>query len=163
MSKLFESLKEKNIKIFEKEEFECDFYNSIDKENIIKGFIINSDNTKTEVAIKRIMLIHEYERVLREIELLNEFKNNQYFVCFHGVYIEETKNIILVFLDLLKMNLRKYLENKLIKKEQKLIICRDILSCILVLHSKGIIHRDLKPENICFDQDLNLKLIDFGT
>lgn len=160
--KLIESLKKRDIKIFEKEEFECDFYNSIDKENIIKGYIINSDYSKREVAIKRVMLIPDHDQILSEIELLNELKNNPHFVNFYGVYIEETKNIILIFLELLCMNLRKFLDKKSIKKEEKLSICRELLECILVLHSKGIIHRDLKPENICFDQFMKLKLIDFG-
>ena len=162
MSKLITRLKQMNIKIYQKNEFECDFYNSIDKENIIKGFLINSDMTRKEVAVKRLMMIQEYERVLREIEMLNEFRNNEYFVNFHGVYLEENNNIILVFLDLLMMNLRKYMVDKYITKEDKLKVCKQILSCLLVLHSKGIIHRDLKPENICFDQDMNIKLIDFG-
>ena len=31
------------------------------------------------------------------------------------------------------------------------------------MHKKGIYHRDLKPENIGIDEDMHLKLIDFGT
>ena len=45
-------------------------------------------------------------------------------------------------------------------------ICRYYFKQMLMglhhLHSRGICHRDLKPENILLDNDLNIKIIDFG-
>ncbi|BHF72367.1 Phosphorylase b kinase gamma catalytic chain, skeletal muscle/heart isoform [Sparganum proliferum] len=37
-----------------------------------------------------------------------------------------------------------------------------MLDAVSFIHSKGIVHRDLKPENILLDQDMNIKLADFG-
>eukprot|EP01103_Thecamoeba_quadrilineata_P019774 TRINITY_DN816_c0_g1_i1.p1 TRINITY_DN816_c0_g1~~TRINITY_DN816_c0_g1_i1.p1 ORF type:complete len:355 (+),score=50.43 TRINITY_DN816_c0_g1_i1:30-1067(+) len=39
----------------------------------------------------------------------------------------------------------------------------EMISAIEYLHSQHIIHRDLKPENMLFDENMHLKLIDFGT
>lgn len=39
----------------------------------------------------------------------------------------------------------------------------EILDCVEYMHSKGIIHRDLKPENVLLDDNMHVKITDFGT
>jgi len=39
----------------------------------------------------------------------------------------------------------------------------EILLAVEYIHSENIIHRDIKPENILLDDDMHIKLTDFGT
>lgn len=39
---------------------------------------------------------------------------------------------------------------------------RQVLEGVQHVHSKNVVHRDLKPENILLDDNLNVKITDFG-
>ena len=49
-----------------------------------------------------------------------------------------------------------------LSEKEVLQLFTQILKAISYIHSKNIVHRDIKPENILLDQDMNIKLADFG-
>ena len=54
-------------------------------------------------------------------------------------------------------------QHKALSESDAIIIFRQIVSAIAYLHEKGIIHRDIKDENVVIDENLVVKLIDFGS
>jgi serine/threonine protein kinase len=42
-------------------------------------------------------------------------------------------------------------------------IFKQIIDAVMFLHNLGIAHRDIKDENILINENLNIKLIDFGS
>ena len=41
-------------------------------------------------------------------------------------------------------------------------LIKQLLECLQYLHEMGITHRDIKLENLLLDEQLNIKIIDFG-
>lgn len=39
---------------------------------------------------------------------------------------------------------------------------KQLFESLLHVHDKGVVHRDVKPENILLDDNLDIKLTDFG-
>ncbi len=59
-------------------------------------------------------------------------------------------------------DLRYWISHKSLNLAQKTDVVRQLIKALCFAHQQGIIHRDLKPENILINDQLQLKVADFG-
>lgn len=111
----------------------------------------------------------EQNRITREIDVLKHVKSNNLIKYQEDFFFKNEFGIqeyVIVMEYFEGRTLRAFLkENTDI--ETLIHIFTDILSGVRDLHNtiidnEGIIHRDLKPDNIMIDNNLNVKIIDYG-
>jgi len=125
-----------------------------------------SKQTGKVVAIKRIKLNPDDDEgipstALREVAVLKEL-DSEFVVKLFEVFCSPHK-LVLVF-ELMENDLRKYMKSVRGQLRPKDIrsLCWQLVKGLDVCHARRIIHRDIKPQNLLIDNDLHLKLADFG-
>lgn len=125
-------------------------------------------------------------KVLAETYILEEFKNEQNRITREIDVLKKVKgdNLIKYQEDFFFVNefgiteyviVMEYFEGKTLRSYLKNDVELDVLISIFVkvlcgvkelhntiIENEGIIHRDLKPDNIMIDDELNVKIIDYG-
>uniref|UniRef100_UPI003AB0A125 NUAK family SNF1-like kinase 1 n=1 Tax=Centroberyx gerrardi TaxID=166262 RepID=UPI003AB0A125 len=118
------------------------------------------------VAIKSIRkerITDDLDRVhiQREIEITSSLRHAN-IIRFHEVF-ESRDKIVIVMEYASRGELYDYVhERRRLPETEARDIFRQITSAVHYCHKNGVVHRDLKLENILLDQDLNVKLADFG-
>lgn len=85
-----------------------------------------------------------------------------FLVELHDVF-ESSTFIFLIFEICKNGELFDYLTSVVTLSEKKTrYIMRQVFEGVQHVHNQGIVHRDLKPENILLDDNLNVKITDFG-
>jgi len=102
------------------------------------------------------------ESTLREISILRRVAGHPYIIELHDVLESETF-IFLVFELCRNGELFDYLTSVVTLSEKKTkYIMKQLFEALQHVHRMNIAHRDIKPENILLDDNLNVKLTDFG-
>ncbi|KAF7993302.1 hypothetical protein HCN44_006362 [Aphidius gifuensis] len=102
------------------------------------------------------------EATMQEVQILRQVAGHHYIIELHDVF-ESSTFIFLIFEICKNGELFDYLTSVVTLSEKKTrYIMRQVFEGVLHIHDQGIVHRDLKPENILLDDNLNVKITDFG-
>jgi serine/threonine protein kinase len=99
---------------------------------------------------------------INELTILHSLQGNSGIVKLYGYTISSTKMIIVM--DQAKgITLTDLISYYDVSYSNMLLICRQIASTMVFIHSKNILYCDMKPDNIMiYPETCNVKLIDFG-
>lgn len=136
------------------------------KGGFAKCFEITDMETKQILAgkiVPKAMLVkqHQKEKMTQEITL-HRTLNHQHVVGFHGFF--EDKDFVYIVLELCKRRslMELYKRRRAITEPETRYYMQQILHGVVYLHEKKIIHRDIKLGNLFINNDMEVKIGDFG-
>lgn len=122
--------------------------------------------TQEKVAIKilekdKIKDQADVTRVMREIQILKIVRHPNIVQLYE--IIETSRQLFLIMEYAPGGELFDYIvKKKRIQDKEACRFFRQILAGITYLHRNKVCHRDLKPENLLLDENMNIKIVDFG-
>ena len=122
--------------------------------------------TNEKVAVKilekeKIKEIADVERVTREIFILKLIRHPNIVQLYE--IIETPKNLFFIMEHWAKGELFDYIVAQgRLKEKEACKFLEQILSGVEYIHKLNFVHRDLKPENLLLDENMDIKIVDFG-
>ena len=125
--------------------------------------------TGNKIAIKKLSrpfqsLMHA-KRAHREIRLLRHMKHENVINLLDIFSPQETVNTledVYMVCPLMGADLTNIIRVQTLSDEHIQFLMYQILRALKYIHSAGVIHRDLKPENVAVNENVELKVLDFG-
>ncbi|KAK3726409.1 hypothetical protein QZH41_007255 [Actinostola sp. cb2023] len=125
-------------------------------------YLAIDENSRREMALKRIDKTSFQKSVKTEIETLKKLEQNQNVINFY--FMKEDEHFYYIALELMDGDLESLVQKTgYLNDEQTFKLARHIVGGLEFLHGKNMSHRDLKPGNILYREkpELCLKLADF--
>lgn len=100
------------------------------------------------------------ERIVKEYRYLTSLNHQNVIRCYGILKYENSIGIVLEYCQ--NGNLKSYLKNHEMSYTKRLAVSTKLIEALNFLHLKSVCHLDIKPENVFLDQNLEVKIGDFG-
>jgi len=104
------------------------------------------------------------KQLYREVKLLR-FMTHPNIIAMRDIYISRTADggeDVYIVMQKMGADLKRIVQVQVLSDEHCQHITYQIVKAIAYVNSAGIMHRDLKPENIAMNENMELRVLDFG-
>tara|TARA_Y100000741_G_scaffold341104_1_gene303137 strand:+ start:53 stop:1144 length:1092 start_codon:yes stop_codon:yes gene_type:complete len=146
-------------------EIGCYLYNNdfIGKGSFSKVYIgYKRGNINKKYAIKKIYKkddVKYISYVEKEIDIMKKLNHKNIIKLYDTIYTEKYIYLVLEYCD---NDLHSFINKTDLDEEKIKYIIRQITDSLKYIMDNNIVHRDLKPHNILINNNLEIKLCDFG-
>ena len=112
-------------------------------------------------VIIKVVDITKDDKILNEFLLYKLYQGKEFCLTIKGVGLNSLEAYI-VFEEYFQNTLETYLKKKIINFDDKIKITNQLLNILSFFQEKNEFILNIQPDNFCVDNNLNVKLLDFG-